>query len=53
MVTTTVRFPDELMTRAKIACAIHKTSIQQLCAEGLEIRVGQLEIKLAGAKGKK
>lgn len=43
-VQTTIRMPVSLNTRAKIAIApFQGMSINQLCIEGLEIRVKQLE----------
>lgn len=54
-VTQTVRVPEDLWNRCKIAMAKWPTAtgerltMQQLMAEGLEIRVDQLEKKLEKA----
>lgn len=45
MVKTTVSIDPNLLERAKIAAIVHKSSLQQLCAEGLEIRLKQLDKK--------
>lgn len=42
MVSSNVRFSEELWRRAKVAAAQHGKTLQQLCNEGLELRLNQL-----------
>jgi hypothetical protein len=43
MVKTTVSLDSNLLERAKIAAIVHKSSLQQLCADGLEMKLRQLD----------
>lgn len=42
IMTTTLSVPRELWKRVKIAAAMHDTTAQKLCADGLELRLAEL-----------
>jgi len=43
MVQGSIRFTEDLWRRAKIAAAEHGTTLQQICQDGLELRLTQLD----------
>lgn len=45
IMTTTLSVPRELWKRVKIAAAQHDTTAQQICWDGLELRLAQLAKK--------
>jgi hypothetical protein len=50
-VTTTLRFPEDLLKRAKRAAIDFNTSLQQLVRDGLELRLRELELTSAVSAG--